>query len=51
MVQQQWFPNEIEFLASWAFKATEKGWINNEVALWWCYDPTLKNHNAVHTLG
>jgi DDE superfamily endonuclease/Tc5 transposase DNA-binding domain/helix-turn-helix, Psq domain len=34
-VQQQWFPDEIEFLASWAFKATEKGWTNDEIALWW----------------
>lgn len=34
-VQQQWFPDEIEFLASWVFKATEKGWTNDEIALWW----------------
>lgn len=34
-VQQQWFPDEIEFLASWTFKATEKGWTNDDIALWW----------------
>jgi 4-hydroxybenzoate polyprenyltransferase len=34
-VQQQWFPEEIEFLADWAFKASKKGWTSDEIAIWW----------------
>ena len=34
-VQQQWFPDEMEFLADWRFTATPKGWTNDSTALEW----------------
>lgn len=32
-VQNQWFPPEIDFLADWAFEASEKGWTSDTIAL------------------
>ena len=34
-VQQQWFPDEMEFLADWRFSATPKGWTSDSTALDW----------------
>lgn len=34
-VQNQWFPSEVDFLADWAFEASEKGWTNDAIALRW----------------
>lgn len=34
-VQQQWFPEVLDFLSSWDFTSTEKGWTNDHIALVW----------------
>lgn len=34
-VQNQWFPSEVDFLADWAFEASEKGWTSDAIALKW----------------
>lgn len=34
-VQQQWFPESSDFLASWDFTATNKGWTDDETAVKW----------------
>lgn len=34
-VQNQWFPDEVDFLAGWAFEASEKGWTSDAIALKW----------------
>ena len=37
-VQQQWFPDNIDFLEDWNFTYSEKGWTNNQIALQWLRD-------------
>ena len=32
-VQQQWFPQELEFLNGWNFSSSEKGWTTDSMAL------------------
>lgn len=34
-MQNQWFPSEVDFLADWAFEASEKGWTSDAIALKW----------------
>lgn len=34
-VQHQWFPSELEFLADWAFEASERGWTSDTIAVKW----------------
>lgn len=34
-VQQQWFPEELEFLNQWAFEASDNGWTSTEIGLQW----------------
>lgn len=34
-LQQQWFPEELQFLDNWHFTTSPKGWTNDEIALQW----------------
>ena len=34
-VQQQWFPENLDFLSSWDFTSSIKGWTNDKIALTW----------------
>lgn len=34
-IQQQWFPEVVDFLDGWIFKASEKGWVSDAIALKW----------------
>jgi hypothetical protein len=34
-VQHQWFPTELDFLADWAFEASERGWTSDSIAVKW----------------
>lgn len=31
--QQQWFPEDMEYLTNWAFAASSKGWTSDEIGL------------------
>ncbi|KAK5995541.1 MFS-type transporter clz9 [Cladobotryum mycophilum] len=52
-VQQQWFPDEMSFLANWQFAATSKGWTNNETAVAWLREvfiPQTRNRSSPRVL-
>ena len=34
-VQQQWFPKELDFLATWNFSSSEKGWTSDSLSFKW----------------
>ena len=34
-VQQQWFPQELDFLNGWRFSSFEKGWTTDSIAFKW----------------
>lgn len=37
-VQQQWFPEDMDYLTNWNFTASDKGWTNNAIGLKWLED-------------
>ncbi|KAK2470259.1 hypothetical protein H9L39_17876 [Fusarium oxysporum f. sp. albedinis] len=47
-VQQQHFPENLDFLEDWGFTSSEKGWTNNHIALIWLkmvFIPSTKLEN------
>ncbi|KAH7460506.1 hypothetical protein FOMA001_g19590 [Fusarium oxysporum f. sp. matthiolae] len=47
-VQQQHFPEKLDFLEDWEFTCSEKGWTNNHIALIWLktvFIPSTKPEN------
>ncbi|KAF4414567.1 Pogo transposable element with KRAB domain [Fusarium acutatum] len=47
-VQQQHFPEKLDFLEAWEFTSSEKGWTNNHIALIWLktvFIPSTKPEN------